>query len=316
MSQKTVLAYDLGGTKVAVGVVNEKGRILAQTRALVAVQKGQNFVIEQLADLGKDFLRKFRGIESIGMASAGPLDPYKGVLLDPTNLVTKGKGWGKVPIASLLEKKLGLRVHLENDAAAAILAEYWVGAARKIPNSVILTLGTGLGIGTLCNGFLERSGRKLHPEASHITINAGDREAPCGCGNYGCMEAYLSGWNFERRMQKHWGRPSLTGEQIAAMARKGDRKARAAFNEYAELMAYGLQNLVVLYAPEVIVFTGSFAATTGLFLPKTKKILAGLLKRRRVGVDLMPELALSKLHNNAGIIGGAFVALFRPESAD
>ncbi|MDR3606889.1 MAG: ROK family protein [Oligoflexia bacterium] len=315
MSRKTlrkVLAYDLGGTKIHVGVVNSDGQVLEAIRAPVAVAQGKKAVFEQLARLGNHFLEKHPEIRRVGVASAGPLDPKRGVLLDPTNLAKSAdpkEAWGQVPLAKDLGKMLNRRVELENDAAASILAEHWLGKARGYENAMILTLGTGLGTGIIANGELVRSGRCLHPEAGHIIIRAGDRSALCGCGNYGCAEAYLSGRNFARRNAPKLGRPELTGKEITALARKRDRQALAAFDEYAEMMAAAVYSYTVIYCPEIIVFTGSFAAASPFFLPKVRKLLEPMMKRRREGIDLLPTLTVSSLRNKAGLLGGAFVAL-------
>ena len=101
----------------------------------------------------------------------------------------------------------------------------------------------------------------------------------------------------------------LNGKAIADLARAGDKRALAAFAEYAELMAIALHNYVVIYCPEIIVFTGSFAAAADLFLDEVRKHLEVLLARRREVTDLLPKLAISSLENQAGIIGGAYVAL-------
>lgn len=313
MKQKSpslILAYDLGGTKVAVGVVNSKGKVLEEIRVPVATEKGKTGVIRQLGELGREFLKRHPKIRRVGMASAGPLDPETGVLLDPTNLVGKnGESWGATPIAKLLSKELKRPVYLENDAAAAILAEHWVGSARKCKNAMILTLGTGLGTGIIANGELVRSGRQLHPEAGHVILNYADRSAPCGCGNLGCAEAYLSGRNFGRRIGTRLGNPELTAKDITGLARAGNREALAAFDEYAWIMAVAIRTYAVLYAPECVVFTGSFADASDLFLKKTQQHLEKLLERRRIGKDLMPKLMLSSLNNQAGLIGGAYVAM-------
>ncbi len=306
---KKVLAYDLGGTKVAVGVVDSRGEVLEEIRVPVQIEQGKKALIAQLADLGKQLISKHRGIRFAGIASAGPLDPEGGVLLDPTNFASGGEPWGKFPIVKLLSAKLGIPVRLENDAAAAILAEHWVGAARKYDNAIILTLGTGLGTGMIVNGKLERAGRAQHPEGGHVIVNYNDQSAPCGCGNLGCAEAYLSGRSFARRARVRFGNATLTGKDIADLARKRDPRAMAAFEEYASILAIALHNYAVLYAPEIAVFTGSFAESADLFLEPTRRHLEHLLARRRVGVDLLPKLAISSLENRAGLIGGAFVAL-------
>jgi glucokinase len=125
----------------------------------------------------------------------------------------------------------------------------------------------------------------------------------------GCAEAFLSGRNFSRRARSRFANPALTAKDIADLARKKDPRALAAFEEYAELMAVAIHNYAVIYAPEIVIFTGSFAEAADLFLPSTRRHLKKLLARRRVGIDLYPILKVSKLKNNAGLIGGAWVAL-------
>jgi glucokinase len=308
-SVKKVLAYDLGGTKVAVGIIDSRGKVHEEIRVPVQIEQGKTALIEQLSDLGSQLVSKHRGVRFAGIASAGPLDPESGFLLDPTNFASGGEPWGKFPIVKLLSKKLRMPVRLENDAAAAVVAEHWVGSAKKYDNALILTLGTGLGTGMIVNGKLVRAGRNQHPEGGHIILNYNDQSAPCGCGNLGCAEAYLSGRSFARRARARFGNATLTAKDIADLARKRDPRAMAAFEEYAQVMAVALHNYAVIYAPEIAVFTGSFAESADLFLEPTRRHLEHLLARRRVGVDLLPKLAISSLENRAGLIGGAFVAL-------
>ena len=312
MKKKKVLAYDLGGTKVHLGVVDQTGKVLVDQRVPVVVEKGKTAVINQLAELGKSYLKLYPEIEQVGLASAGPMDPTRGLLLDPTNLSNPNdpkNNWGRVHITKILGQKLKRNVTLENDAAAAMLAEHWKGKAKGYKNSMIMTLGTGLGTGIISNGELLRSGRFLHPEAGHIIIRDGDQSAPCGCGNLGCSEAYLSGRGFTRRNRPRFARADYLAKDISELAEKGDPRALAAFAEYSELMAVAIHNYVVCYSPEIVVFAGSFAEAAHLFIPSTIRHLKVLLKRRRVGVDLLPKLAVSSLDNKAGLLGGAYVAL-------
>src|SRR5262249_45375455 len=142
-----------------------------------------------------------------------------------------------------------------------------------------------------------------------IILNYNDESAPCGCGNLGCAEAYLSGRSFGRRARARFGNANLNAKDVADLARNRDPRALAAFEEYARIMAIALHDYTVIYAPEIVVFTGSFADAHDLFLDSTKRHLEQLLARRRVGVDLLPKLKISTLENRAGLIGGAFVAL-------
>jgi glucokinase len=306
---KIVLAYDLGGTKVAVGAVNSAGKVLHEIRVPVEIEKGKAAVIRQLGDLGKKILSHYPKIRAGGIGSAGPLDSTKGILLDPTNFSSNGETWGKVPLAKLVSSQLGIPIALENDAAAAVLAERWVGWGKNKKNIMVLTLGTGLGAGIIVNGELVRARDGLHPEAGHMIIHQGDQSAPCGCGNLGCAEAFLSGRGFTRRNRPRFAHPEFTAVDIANLARKRDPRALAAFEEYAMYMAVALHNYAVIYAPEIVVLTGSFAATADLFLESTEEHLKKLLIRRRVGFDLMPKIKISKLDNQAGLIGGGYVAL-------
>lgn len=309
-----VLSYDLGGTKVAVGAVNSSGKVLREIRVPVAAKDGKRAFFRQLIDLGNTIIEEFPQIKKIGFASAGPLHPERGVLLDPTNLAPKHENWKNIPLTKTLEKAFKLPVILENDAAAAVLAEHWVGGARNIQNAMILTLGTGLGTGVIVNGKLVRAGRGLHTEAGHLILNSDDRSAICGCGNLGCAEAYLSGNGFAKRAALSPRMPQVTAVDVAEFARdkksRHHREAKKCFDDYAIHMATALHNYAVIYAPEVVILTGSFANASDLFLEKTERELRKLLHRRRNGYDFLPQIKISELDNQAGLIGGAYVALF------
>jgi glucokinase len=305
----TVLAYDLGGTKVAIGVVDQNGKILAFHREPASIKQGKQATLKQLIRLGKEMIARYPSIGAVGIACAGPLDPVNGILLDPTNFAGPDGNWGRVPLAKILAKGLNKKVFLENDAAAAILAETWKGLKGNTKNVMILTLGTGLGTAGVANGELVRGGRHQHTEAGHLIIRAGDTSAPCGCGQIGCAEAYLSGRSFAYRAKKKLKSETIDAPQIAARAREGDAAALALFEEYAEMMAIALHNYVVLFYPETVVFTGSFAAAHDLFLKNTEKKLAKIFTRRNQSMHIQPKLVISKLENQAGLLGGAYVAL-------
>jgi len=302
-----VLAYDLGGTKISAGIMNKNGKIIRHIREKIDLNKGKAALITQMSLIGKKLIQNEKVSKNVGLASAGPLDPARGLLLDPTNFKTQGKSWGIVPISLMLKKKLNKNILLENDADAAIMAEHWIGSAKNKKNAMILTLGTGLGTGIICNGQLVRSGHGLHPEGGHVIIHASDKEALCGCGNYGCAESYLSATNFAKRVSKKLGIKTNAPECVKR-ARSGDLKTKKFFNEYAENLAITINNFVVLYSPEVVILAGSFAQAHDLFLKKTNQKLEQLLKRRRKGIDLLPQIKISQLNNESCLIGAAYFA--------
>ncbi len=304
-----VLAYDMGGTKVEVGVVTAKGKILTVRRELVDFEAGKSHVIKELIELGQEFIKEHKEIKRVGFASAGPLHPAKGLLLNPTNFSHQGKTWGKVPLVQLLEQGLKRKVILENDAAAAVGAEAWLGSAKGLKNVVMLTLGTGLGTGVIVDGKLVRAGEGLHTEGGHMIVNYLEKVQRCGCGNFGCAEAYLSGTGFQRWAREGIGRHDLNNSQIEKLARAGNKEAQRMFTRYGQILANVIHNFVVLFAPKVVVLSGSFAAATDLFVPSTQDHLKALLKRKSEAIDMMPKIKISKLNNHAGLLGAAYLAL-------
>jgi glucokinase len=307
MTQK-VLSFDLGGTKIAAAIVSDTGQILEDIRSAAVFKKGKDAVLDQLIQYGKQLLDHHPEAAIAGIASAGPLDTIRGELTDPTNFCDGQEYWGIVPITQILTERLHIPAHLENDAAAAALAEHWIGAARGYQNILVLTLGTGLGTGIICNGSLVRAGRHLHTEAGHMVIRSGDTSAPCGCGNWGCAEAYLSGRNFAARVSTRLGPElkSATAKTLTEYARQGNSMIRNAFLEYSEMMAIAIHNYARIFAPEIIIFTGSFADAADLFFNDTERHLKRLLHRTQ---NLIPKLAVSVLQNDAGLIGAAHLAL-------
>ena len=303
-----VLAIDLGGTKILVGVVNRRGQISDLARENVDLSNGYKGLVRQMVRLAQPLVVKHK-LRRGAIAAAGPLDPVRGWLLNPTNLKNDHKFWGVSPIARDITRALKIPMRLENDAAAAALAESWVGEARRCKNSAIVTLGTGLGLGIIANGMLVRAGQNLHTEGGHITLNYLEKEWQCGCGNYGCAEAYLSGVNFTNNLSRLWGRPNLRGHDLVAAARAGEEDALRAFDKYGEKLGYFLYSQVMLFAPEIVVLSGGFSNACDLFLKRTESQLAALLKMHRVGVDMLPDLKISNFRDEAGLLGAAFVAL-------
>lgn len=298
-----VIGIDLGGTKIAAAVVDKNGKIHKEIKVPTQSEGGWKSLREQLIGLCKDF--SAHKPKAIGIGSAGPLHAPSGQLLDPTNF-----GWKsplKVHITRELSKSLRLPVMLENDAAAAVLAEHWKGKAKN--NSVVITLGTGLGVGVIANGKLVRGGRELHPEGGHLLLRPGDTSALCGCGNYGCAEAFLSGKNFAKRAGLILGMQNLDAITLDEMAKDGHVQATKLFQEYGQLLGEFLHNLVVLYYPEEVILTGSFANTSSHFLSISQERLHQLIERRLKTIPLMPKIRISRLQNKAGVLGGAYIAL-------
>jgi len=311
--QKTVLAMDIGGTKVAAAAVSSEGQVLFKSEAPTNLEKDVTAFLNSVSSVAKDVLQKYSDCSVAGIASAGPLDPISGELIEPTNIKSE-RAWGRVPLIRHLKKELGLECRLENDAACAILGESWLGKAQSFESAMILTLGTGVGVGVISNHKLLRLRQSFHPEASHFSLNFTDKLATCGCGNYGCVEAYLGGKNFTRYANQRWQLNCKNGIELTNLARSGQSaEALEAFEFYSEVMAQALCAYAVLFAPEVVIFSGGFSHAVDLFMPQAQRRLETLLEQRREGLDFMPEVVVSDFQEEIGLIGAARVALEFPE---
>jgi glucokinase len=305
---KKVLAIDLGGTKVAVAVVDESGAIISEKRESVQAESGAQSLIEQICRISQPIIAKHK-LKMGGIASAGPLDPRSGVLINPTNFKSKSKHWGVVPLVKELEKRLKIRFRLENDAASAALAESWLGMGQNCNNFLTITLGTGVGVGVVTNGKIVRAGRNLHTEAGHLTISHDDKEWLCGCGNYGCAEAFLSGKNFTKKLAKDLDDPLLTGERLLLRAKEKDPFILQEFVKYGERLATLIYSLSVVFAPERVILSGGFSHAASLFIPSCEKRLAQLMGTRREGIDMLPKICISQFQDEIGLLGAAYVIL-------
>ncbi len=301
--EKYVIGIDLGGTKIAAAILTSSGKILEEKKEPSFLEEGWSGMKRQIVEICKPW-QKLKKISAIGIGSAGPLHAPSGKLLDPTNF-----GWGPkiVPMTQELSRTLKVPVFLENDAACAALAEYWKGKSGA--DCVILTLGTGLGVGVMIDGKLLRGSRGLHPEMGHMILRPNDSEALCGCGNLGCSEALLSGVNVAKRAARRWGMTSLSGKDLYELGLKKDPKALAMFEEYGDLLGHYFFNMVTLFYPKKFILTGSFAEAHPLFLEIAKKKLHQLLERRLHTMPIEPEIRVSALGNRAGILGAAYIAL-------
>jgi len=310
---KQALVFDIGGTKIAAAIVRSTGDIVTTFKTSTHSELGPEALIHELIQIGKELTKRL-SIDAIGISSAGPLDPIKGHLINPTNLKTDGKkNWGLVDLVTPIKDVFQKPTLLENDAAAAAIGEFWMGGLGSTQSILSLTLGTGVGVGAIVEGKLQRCRQGFHPEVSHIPIHAFEKLAPCGCGNLGCIEAFLSGVNFPRYYALKTGKQPFSGKEFLENAIQKDDYALNGFTHYSELMALAINSLAIIYSPEVIVFSGSFSEAFPFFADNTKLHLEHLLKQRRKSVDFLPTLKLSKIKDHAGLLGVARMAFHLPQ---
>jgi glucokinase len=303
------IGFDLGGTKLASGVVSADGRVLESRRERVDFTRGVEGFLDFLGNMGTYWMERYPGAAALGIASAGPLDVQKGILLGPTNFPK----WGDVPVAGPLHRRLGIPVYMDNDAAAAAAAEGWVGGARDLDNWILLTFGTGLGTGVVINRHLFMGGAGLGPEAGHIIIT--DKPYLCGCGNRGCAESILSGTALRHRIEeqatrwaKKTGEMPRSPEELVTAARAGDEVALGIFDEFSEYLARAIYNYAVLFAPQKVFLSGGLSSAVDLFVARASALVVDLLATKPIEP---PLIELSELGDESGVLGGAWVAGFR-----
>jgi glucokinase len=316
--QNYSLGVDIGGTKVAAGLVGAEGEILTTVRVpmvsngdaaegLAAVEAAIRAVF---AERPQETVRE--RLSGIGICSPGPLDPASGVVLNPPNLPC----WRNFPLAAEIHRRFGLTARLDNDANAAGLAEALWGAAQGFRYVFYATLGTGIGTGIVLDGRIYHGRTGSAGEGGHVTIDF--RGPQCACGKRGCIEALASGPAIAQRARERLAvpRPStskmvelaggdpaqLTAEMVGEAFRKADSLAAEVLLETAGLLAVWLGNVIDLLEPEVIVFGGGVAALMSAFFGHIRAQLPRWSINQRC--QDIPVL-LARYGADAGIVGAA-----------
>ncbi len=304
------IGVDIGGTKVAAGVVDIHGRIVAQTRRSTpdSDARGIESVIVGLVD---ELSREYR-IRSIGIGAAGWMDLSNGTVLFSPHLA-----WRNEPLRANLEKLLRRRVTVVNDADAAAWAEWRYGAGRGEPRLVCVTLGTGIGGAMIIDGRVERGRHGVAGEFGHqIIVPQGHR---CECGNRGCWEQYASGNALGREAKElaaanspvaqsliaaAGGDPrQITGALVTRLALEGDQASQELVDDVGQWLGLGLANLAAALDPGTFVIGGGLSDAGGLLLEPTRRAFA----RNLTGRGFRPAAAVrpAALGPAAGLIGAA-----------
>ena len=300
-------AVDIGGTKIAVGIVDDSGKVLARTQAPTNpnnYSQGIELIARMLREMAAQAGTTFTGI---GIGSTGPVDPIRGEFGDVDFL----PGWrGKSPVADLA-KTFSVQVALENDGDAAALAEAGWGAGRNRSRLIYITVGTGIGGGIILDGQLYRGVDGAHPEVGHQVLDPAGPQ--CSCGFRGCWESLAAGpamvtW-FETHAAEHRAhKDGVTAKQICLLAQQGDPVALKAVEHEAFYLGLGLANLINLLTPDAIVLSGSVMKSAPLFMDRIREVI-------RQGCRFVPaektELALASLGDDTNLIGAARVWHYR-----
>jgi glucokinase len=315
---------DIGGTKVAAGVVDEHGVILATAHRDTPaddVARIEETIAAVVGELAGSY-----PVGAVGVGAAGFVDAQRSRVMFAPNLA-----WRDEPLQAALQARLGLPVVVENDANAAAWAEVRFGAGRGVDHVVILTLGTGIGGGIVVNGQLLRGQFGAAAEFGHVTVVPDGR--PCGCGLRGCWEQYASGRALVRQarelacaasdkagcagpeagelMRLAGGRAErITGEMVTLAAQAGDRAALQCFDVIGMWLGRGLAGVAAILDPGLFVIGGGVSAADELL----RAPAAAAFREHLTGGGHRPvaELRIAELGPQAGLIGAADLARTGP----
>jgi glucokinase len=313
VSEGVFLGVDIGGTKVAVGLVDPGGKIVRQARRPMVANDGPEAALQAVTDAIDILWSSADGrLRSIGICAPGPLDPQSGVVLNPPNLPC----WRNFPLAEKVAKHYRLPVKLDNDANAAALAETIWGAARGYHYVFYATIGTGIGTGIVLDGRIYHGYSGAAGEGGHVSIDYGG--PVCACGKRGCIEILAAGPAIGARARaKIAAAPSrassllaLAKEEVAAVTSEmvgqanatGDPLAHEILQETVELLTAWLGNIVDLLDPDILVMGGGVAAMLRPFFDEIKTRLAVWCVNPRA--SKIP-LVIAHYGADAGVAGGA-----------
>lgn len=307
------VGVDVGGTKIAAGVVDEQGSLLARARR--DSPAGDTDAIEEtIAQLVRELAGQHE-IEAIGVGAAGFVDSARATVLFAPNLA-----WRNESLKTDLERLIGLPVVIENDANAAAWGEFMFGAGADVDDLLLVTVGTGVGGGLVLDGQLHRGAFGVAAEIGHLRVVPNGRL--CGCGNLGCWEQYASGTALVRDARARIAQNAKGGERLLELAggdldrldgpmvsmaaKESDPLAIDLLGELGRWLGEGIASLTAVLDPGAVVIGGGVSEADKLLLdPITEHFRENLTGRGH-----RPELSIRKaqLGNRAGLIGAADLA--------
>lgn len=299
MSEKFVIGIDLGGTNLKTALIDLRYRI--RNKAFLSTQnfRSKEELIQAIISsinciIKKNKLRK-RDILGIGLGLPGPVDEKQGIVHFFPNI----PGWKEVKLKSILEKRLGLPVFVDNDAKLMTLAEYKLGRNYGFKNILCLTLGTGVGGGIIISERLYRGANNAAGEVGHIPIN--ENGPHCNCAGVACLEAYIGNNRIKDEAKKLFKR-KISLEELSILANRKNRLATKIWQDVGFHLGIAVTGIVNLLNLDAIIIGGGIAGVGRILFDKVRKTV----KERAMSVQSKHvKIYKAKLGNEAGLIGAA-----------
>jgi len=315
-----IISVDIGGTQIRAALSDREGNIIHRVAHLTLAEEGPEPVIGRIKEAIRQAASQHLGqVEAIGIATAGPLDPWEGVIIKAPNL----PGWHQVPLRAIIEEEFGLPTHVGNDANLAALAEQRFGAGKGTRDLIYITHSTGIGGGIIVDGRLLLGSKGLGAEVGHITL---DIDGPrCGCGNIGCLEAMAAGPAIARNAIQaiEAGRETIipdlvegdlsriSAKEVSEAAQQGDPLGIKLIRQAGELLGIGLVSLMHLFNPEIIVIGGGVSKAGDLLFEPVRETV----RTRCMAEDYWRDTPIvpAALGDDVGLMGGIALVLSQEE---
>lgn len=326
--KRLFVGLDVGGTTMKAGVVDDDAAVLSTAVLPTEAHKGQDFGLERMCQTIRQAISaaqlQVADITAIGVATPGTMDIPAGIILDPPNL----RPWKNVPVREHIQRTFNLPTAFQNDANAAALGEFWAGAGKDVHSMVLFTLGTGVGGGIIIGDMVLQGEHSHGAELGHQKIEI-THPRQCGCGRWGCLEAYASATAVVKRtlealangdgkstLKEFLADPdNLTARHVFQAAEQGDTLAQRIVEDTAFYLAVGTTNMMHTIDPDMVVFGGGMTAAGESFMDRIRahvKQLAFPVPAEKT------QLRFALLGPDAGFIGaaGCARALVPPKAAE
>ncbi|MEC5423144.1 ROK family protein [Virgibacillus sp. C22-A2] len=286
---------DIGGTSIKYGIVNDDGEILYHDSTPTEARLGGLEVIRKVNNL-TDVLKQKWDITGFSISSAGQIDRVNGVVIYATDNIP---GYTGMPIAKMVSEHTGLPVKVENDVNCTAFGEHWKGAAVGVNDFLCITIGTGIGGALFLNGLPYTGANYSAGELGHMSLYPGGK--PCTCGHRGCFEQYASSSALGDMVNHEFGYP-LELKDFFMKIRENDSKSICIFDQWIDDLTTGIQSLVHIFNPELIVIGGGISAQGDLLVNAIKTSLS-----KKIMPNHWNSLAvkLAEKDNQANLLGAA-----------
>jgi glucokinase len=292
------IGVDMGGTNLRAAAVDRAGKMLDKIATNTDLAAGREAVLDDMVRAIETLRARLseRHLIGVGVGVPGFIRIETGVIVGASNLPQ----FDNYPVRDEIERRLGTRVVLENDANAAALGEKWIGAGRDVNDLVLLTLGTGIGGGIIIGGHILHGHVGMAGELGHITVSPNGY--PCGCGNNGCVEKYASATAIAVMGRLIGLGPNLSSRDVYQLAVHGNEKAKAVFRTMGEALAVVLAGLINTFNFPLYLLSGGPLPAWDFFAPA---MLAEVERRSFTYRNSPTRIERAVLGNEAGLYGAA-----------